>query len=248
MIIYYGELIGTCMYIFIGLSIVFATVFEKESIGKKVVISLGWALSYFLPSIAFGEVSGPHLNPMITISLVTIKKFERRFMWGYMIMQIAGSILGLLLFNIINRDKLKKINKSQAMEIYSMIDEGIVKTIINEFLASFFTVFSILSIAQVFGISVEIIYIYVIAIMFVVGLVFDYRVVSTNPIRFICPHTFFMLFYEIKQTKNQKGKKRSKKNNIAINYLIHIVIPIISAVLGAMAYNYLPWSSAMLHQ
>ena len=248
MIIYYGELIGTCMYIFVGLSIVFTVAFEKESILKKVLISLGWALAYFLPSIAFGEVSGPHLNPMITISLVTIKKFERRFMWGYMIMQVAGSILGLLLFNLVNRDKLKKINKNQAMEIYSIADEGIIKGIVSEFLASFFSIFSILSIAQVFGISVEIIYIYVILIMFVIGLVFDYRVVTTNPIRYICPHTYFMYFYVDKKSKNSKTSKKINKNTVAINYLIHIVIPIISAVLGALAYKYLPWDSAMLHQ
>ena len=166
-------------------------------------------------------------------------------MWGYMIMQIVGSILGVLLFNIVNGDKLKKINKNQAMEIYSVIDEDILKSIVSEFVASFFTIFSILSIAQVFGISVEIIYIYVIIIMFVVGLVFDYRMVTTNPIRYICPHTFFMLFYTDKKNRN---KKTNKKNGVIINYLIHILIPIIAAVLGALAYKNLPWDSAMLHQ
>ena len=244
MIIYYGELIGTFFYIFIGLSIVFLTVFEKESIGKKMLIAIGWALAYFIPSIAFGEVSGPHLNPMITISLVAIRKFESRFMWGYMIMQIVGSVLGTLLFYVINRKKLKKIKQIQAIEVFCIQDEDRIKNFFNEFLASFFTVFSILSIAQVFGITVEIIYLYVIIIMFVVGIVFDYRTVSTNPIRYIFPQILYKLVF----CKKNQTKKEINKSIFILQIVLHIAVPIIAAVLAALAYKYLPWDSAMLHK
>ena len=109
MIIYYGELIGTIIYMFIGLSATLTAITSKKDkeLSKLLFISTGWALGYLLPSLTFGEVSGPHLNPMITISLVVIKKFEMRFMWGYMIMQCLGSIIGFLLFFVVNSDKIK---------------------------------------------------------------------------------------------------------------------------------------------
>lgn len=241
MIIYYGELIGTIIYMFIGLSatLVVATNKKVNEISKLMFISMGWAIGYLLPSLTFGEVSGPHLNPMITISLVAIKKFEMRFMWGYMIMQCLGSIIGFLLFFIVNYDKIKKTMDGDEVLPYIIVPYGdnLFFNIIREFLASFFTIFSILGIAQVYGIRTEIIYIYVFAIMLTIGMIFDYREVSTNPIRDI----FIRIVYFVKN----KNKKTFMEK---IYFLVVIVVPILAAVLGALFYTYLPWDTFMPHE
>ncbi len=240
MIIYYGELIGTIIYMFIGLSatLVVSNSKKDNELSKLLFISLGWALGYLIPSLTFGEVSGPHLNPMITIALVAIKKFEIRFMWGYMIMQCLGSIIGFLLFFVVNYDRIKK-NTDDEVASYIIVPYGnnLFFNIVREFLASFLTIFSILGIAQVYGIRTEIIYIYVFAIMLIIGMIFDYREVSTNPIRDI----FTRIIYFIKS----KNKKTFMEK---IYFLVVIVVPIFAAVLGALFYTHLPWDTFMPHE
>ena len=175
MIIYIGELVGTMMYMFLGLSINYIA-YTKETKGKLgtiIFISFGWAIAYFIPSIAFGDVSGPYLNPALVMAAVNSKLFEARFMWGYIIVEVVGCILGVLLFYGVNFENLKNITKEQKTDIFYTTpkSKNIVFNIISEFVATFFIVFGIFSIGQVYGIKVEIVYLYVILIMALLGII-----------------------------------------------------------------------------
>lgn len=245
MIIYIGELVGTAMYILMGLSINYIayTKSNKNQLGTLIFVSFGWAIAYFIPSIAFGDVSGPYLNPALVMSAVSIRLFEERFMWGYVIVEVVGAIVGVLLFYGINYEKLNNISvEEQKADIFFTTpkSKNIVFSIISEFVATFFIAFGIFSIGQVYGIKVEIVYLYVILIMALIGIIFDYNSVSTNPLRDIIPRLFYVIL--------PMGRKSKINLKDFIYSVITIFVPILAAYSAAFFYKILPWSSAMAHE
>ena len=244
MIIYYAEFIGTFMFMFIGLAITTMAYYHfSDNDGQALILtSLGWSLAYFLPCIAFGEASGPHLNPALTIALVIYGSFDSLFMWGYMIMQAVGSLFGIVFFYIIFYDKLVKIDDFEyKAKCFCVVPnhKNIVVNVICEFMASFMFVFGILSIAQVFGIRTEIIYIYVLIIMITIGVIFDYTSVALNPFRDLLPRLLYMIL--------PMGQKQKIKLSFVFYVIVTMIIPILGATAGALLYKFLPWDSKIAH-
>jgi glycerol uptake facilitator-like aquaporin len=60
-------------------------------------IATGGALVAIL--LVFGPISGAHLNPAVTLSMVAMKEHTARSAAGYIVAQIAGAILGAILAN-----------------------------------------------------------------------------------------------------------------------------------------------------
>ena len=243
MIIYYAEFLGTFIFMFIGLSIttVAYSYYDEDELKALMLTSVGWALAYFLPSVAFGEASGPHLNPAITIALVVGGMFESLFMWGYMIMQAVGALFGTIFYYIIFHDKLVDIDLEKKTKCFCIIPnhKNIVVNIICEFMATFMLVFGILSIAQVFGIRTEIIYIYVLLIMITIGLIFDYTSVALNPFRDLLPRILYLIL--------PMGQKQKLKPGFIFYIIVTMLIPVIAAICGTLLYNYLPWDTKITH-
>lgn len=87
-----AEAIGTFVLVFGGCgSAVFSAAFPDVGIGL-LGVSLAFGLTVLGCAYAFGGVSGCHLNPAVTLGLVSGGRFEAKNAPGYVCAQVAGAI------------------------------------------------------------------------------------------------------------------------------------------------------------
>lgn len=93
---YLGEVLGTFLLIFLGNGVV-ANVLLKDTKGNGagwVVITLAWGFSVFVGVFVVADISGAHINPAVTIGLALAGKFSWDLVFGYILAQMLGGILG----------------------------------------------------------------------------------------------------------------------------------------------------------
>jgi aquaporin Z len=90
---YVAELIGTFVLVFMGCG---SVVFAGSDIGF-VGISFAFGLSVLSMAYAIGGVSGCHINPAVSISMLAAGKMKARDALFYIAMQCVGAIVGATL-------------------------------------------------------------------------------------------------------------------------------------------------------
>lgn len=89
-----AELLGTCWLVFGGCgAAVFAAAFPQVGIGL-LGVSLAFGLTVLTMAYAVGHISGCHLNPAVTLGLVTGGRFPAKEALPYMVSQVLGGALG----------------------------------------------------------------------------------------------------------------------------------------------------------
>lgn len=87
---YLAEVVGTFTLVFCGTG---AIIINQESQGA--ITHLGIALTFGMVVtvmiFALGDVSGAHLNPVVTLSFAAVKRFPARHILPYLIAQAAGA-------------------------------------------------------------------------------------------------------------------------------------------------------------
>ena len=83
-----AELIGTFALIFLG-----AGAATALGGGQLPAIALAHGLTIMVFASAFGDISGCHINPAVTVGLAAAGKFPRRNVVPYIVAQIAGAIV-----------------------------------------------------------------------------------------------------------------------------------------------------------
>ncbi len=96
---YISEFVGTFALIFCGTGAMTINEVTNGSIGH-VGIAITWGLIVMAMIYAFGEISGAHFNPAVSISFAYAKKFSWKEVPKYIVAQILGAIAAsfLLLF------------------------------------------------------------------------------------------------------------------------------------------------------
>jgi len=90
---HFAELIGTFWLVLGGCgSAVLAAAFPDVGIGL-LGVSLAFGLTVLTMAYAIGHISGCHLNPAVTIGLVTAGRFDGKEAPGYIIAQVIGAIV-----------------------------------------------------------------------------------------------------------------------------------------------------------
>ncbi len=89
---YISEFVGTFALIFCGTGAMTINEVTNGSIGH-VGIAITWGLIVMAMIYAFGEISGAHFNPAVTISFAYAKKFPWAEVPKYIIFQILGALL-----------------------------------------------------------------------------------------------------------------------------------------------------------
>lgn len=96
-----AEFFGTLVLVFMGCG---SAVLAGNHVGF-LGISFAFGLSVVAMAYAIGHISGCHLNPAITISLLATGKIGAKDATGYIIAQVAGAIVGAALLWLIASGK-----------------------------------------------------------------------------------------------------------------------------------------------
>jgi aquaporin Z len=90
----FAEFFGTFWLVFGGCgSAVLAAAFPALGIGF-VGVALAFGLTVLTMAYAIGHISGCHLNPAVTVGLVTGKRFPISDLLPYILSQVAGAVAG----------------------------------------------------------------------------------------------------------------------------------------------------------
>jgi aquaporin Z len=92
-----AEALGTFILVFFGCG---AAVFMGEHIGMM-GIGLAFGLSIVAAAYGLGAISGAHLNPAVSLGMVTAGRMSFKDFIGYSIAQIFGAIVAALVIMII---------------------------------------------------------------------------------------------------------------------------------------------------
>ena len=101
-----AEFLGTFWLVFggCGSAILAATFFNQKQLQLGigfVGVALAFGLTVLTGAVAFGQVSGGHFNPAVSIGLAVAKRFEWRNVGPYVAAQVvAASVAGAVLFAI----------------------------------------------------------------------------------------------------------------------------------------------------
>ncbi|MGL6169069.1 MAG: MIP/aquaporin family protein [Fusobacteriaceae bacterium] len=94
--VFLAEFIGTAILVLFGNGVVANVVLNKSKGNDSgwIVITTGWGLAVMTGAYAVGWVSGAHLNPALTIGFAIAGLFPKNLVFGYVISQIFGAMLG----------------------------------------------------------------------------------------------------------------------------------------------------------
>ena len=96
-----AEAIGTAILVFIGAGSVPLTLFltgdNPFGSAELSTISFAFAFAIFAAVYSVGHISGCHINPAVTISLLATRKIDGRTAGGYIVAQLIGAFLGAAL-------------------------------------------------------------------------------------------------------------------------------------------------------
>jgi glycerol uptake facilitator protein len=100
-----AEAIGTAILVFIGAGSVPLTVFltgnQPFGSAELSTISFAFAFAIFAAVYSVGHISGCHINPAVTISLLATRKIDGVTAGAYIVAQLVGAILGAVLTYIV---------------------------------------------------------------------------------------------------------------------------------------------------
>jgi aquaporin Z len=101
---YLAEALGTFALVVIGSFAILSASAGGASLGI-VSIALGFGLALLVGLYAFGEVSGGHFNPAVSLGAFLDRRISMNDMFGYWIAQFAGAIVASLVVLIAFNDE-----------------------------------------------------------------------------------------------------------------------------------------------
>ena len=136
---YFAEFIGTYALVFCGTG---AIVIDEQFHGA--VTHVGIAITFGLIVLAmiytFGETSGAHFNPAVTLGFAAVKRFEPGLILPYIVSQLTGAFLATFTL---------KLLFPENQNLGSTIPAGSAsQSLILEFILTFFLMLVILNVSQ----------------------------------------------------------------------------------------------------
>ena len=133
-----AELVGTFALIFIGVGSIVANHLTNGQVGLT-GIALAHGLTIAVMVSATAAVSGGHLNPAVTIGLLTANKISLNNAIGYVIAQCVGAILAAICLKIcLPADALAAVNMGTPAPAVGI---SMIMALVTEIILTFFLVF-----------------------------------------------------------------------------------------------------------
>lgn len=114
--VYLAEFIGVTILIFFGCGVLAGNALKTSgSYGAgNVAINIAWGCTVAMVIFCFGNISGAHINPAITIMNAVMGNFEWSMVPGYIAAQVAGGAFGSLLVYLQFIDHWEKTDDPKA--------------------------------------------------------------------------------------------------------------------------------------
>lgn len=98
---YLAELIGTAVLVLVGCGAVAIGGYGAEFPLGIVPVAFAFGLAVMMMAYAIGPVSGCHINPAVTVAMLTAGRISGRDAIGYIVSQIVGGIVGALILYVL---------------------------------------------------------------------------------------------------------------------------------------------------
>ncbi|KRL57743.1 glycerol uptake facilitator protein [Paucilactobacillus oligofermentans DSM 15707 = LMG 22743] len=142
-----AEFFGTMILIIFGNGAVANMALEKTTgrhDGGWLFVALGYGFGVMIPAFMFGSISGNHLNPAVTLGFACAGLFPWNQVFGYIVAQFAGAIVGQLIIVICYWPFYKKTQNESAVLMTFATGDGAdssVNGFINETIGTLLLVF-----------------------------------------------------------------------------------------------------------
>ncbi|KAK0396199.1 hypothetical protein QR680_001618 [Steinernema hermaphroditum] len=101
-----SEFLGTLFLLFVGTSIVAQFILSGEKLNTWIQINVGWGFALVFCVYATAKTSGGHLNPAISLVMVTFGRLSFTHFLLYSVVQILGALCGSGLMYILYYDAI----------------------------------------------------------------------------------------------------------------------------------------------
>ena len=135
---YLAELLGTFALVFCGTG---AIIIDQQTNGavSHVGVAITFGLIVMAMIYAFGETSGAHINPAVTIAFALANRFKLKQVFPYILSQVAGAILASLTLKF-----LFPYNNTLGTTIPAGSD---IQSFVLEFILTFFLMLVIINVS-----------------------------------------------------------------------------------------------------
>ena len=135
-----AEAIATFALVFFGpLSIILAIAYFEEGLTTMSVLFISFAHGgvIALMVLAFGHISGAHINPAVTIPMIITRKIGVKDGIAYIGSQLAGAVVASTTLAIILPELFKKVNFGVHMGPQDIINNSVASGFLVEALLTF---------------------------------------------------------------------------------------------------------------
>jgi aquaporin NIP len=91
---YIAELLGTFMLIFVGIGSIIVDQHSNGTVGL-IGIAICWGVAVTALIYTFGNISGAHFNPAVTITFWMLKMMKGKDILPYLLCQLAGAFIAV---------------------------------------------------------------------------------------------------------------------------------------------------------
>lgn len=93
---YFAEFLGTMALLVLGGGAAVFTAGSPDT-GRVVLVSAAFGLTVMAGAYIFGDVSGGHFNPAVTLSMAAARRMPSRDVVPYLVAQVVGGLVGILI-------------------------------------------------------------------------------------------------------------------------------------------------------
>ncbi|HHX66504.1 MAG: MIP/aquaporin family protein [Miniphocaeibacter sp.] len=152
------ELIGTLLLILLGDGVVANNNLKKTGMNGAgpIQITIAWGLAVLIPAFIFGEATGAHFNPALTLALAVDGSIPASTIPYYIIGQLIGAFLGACLVYLLYKPHFDLTDDNATIKGCFCTAPSIrnpIYNLLSEIVGTFILVFAIKGIGQVSNIA-----------------------------------------------------------------------------------------------
>ena len=136
-----AEFIGTFFLCFAGVAAIVSETYRAGSVGL-IGIAFAYGIAMAVGISATAHVSGGHLNPAVTLGLLSIGRIDLKGAGSYLVAQLLGASVAVLAVKGLYPEMAGQISAYGAPKLAN--DVSVVQGIVIEAIATFFLVFTVM--------------------------------------------------------------------------------------------------------